>query len=72
MQRWALAFLVGAVIAAILSFAGFTGTAAGIAEILAMLFLLLFAGAMLLSRRSVRHVPAEARAEERLHDVHAI
>lgn len=42
MLRWALIFLVVALIAAVLGFGGLAGTAVGIAKILFFVFLILF------------------------------
>lgn len=42
MLRWALIFLVVALIAAFLGFGGLVGTAVGIAKILFFIFLILF------------------------------
>lgn len=49
MFRWALAFLVFALIAALFGFGGLAGTAAGIAQILFYVGLLLFVVTLLYS-----------------------
>lgn len=47
MLGWALTFLVVALVAAALGFGGIAGASAGIAQILFMVFILLFVVAML-------------------------
>ena len=42
MLRWALIFLVVALVAGVLGFGGIAGTSMGIAKILAMIFVVLF------------------------------
>tara|TARA_R110002020_G_scaffold224599_1_gene434374 strand:- start:252399 stop:252623 length:225 start_codon:yes stop_codon:yes gene_type:complete len=42
MLRWAIIFLVVALVAAVLGFGGIAGTAAGIAKLLALIFIVLF------------------------------
>lgn len=48
MLSWAFAFLVIALMAAVLGFAGLAGFASAVAQFLCLVFLALFAGAMLL------------------------
>jgi len=52
MLRWALIFLVVALISAALGFTGIAGAAAGIAQILFWVFLVVFLIALLLGRRT--------------------
>jgi uncharacterized membrane protein YtjA (UPF0391 family) len=52
MINWAIAFLVIAVIAAVLGFGGIAGTAVGIAKILFFVFLVLFVIAFAMGRRT--------------------
>lgn len=47
MLQWALTFMVIALIAAIFGFGGVAGTAAGLAEILFYVFIVLFLGSLL-------------------------
>ena len=47
MLRWALAFFIVALIAAIFGFAGIAVAAAGVAKILFFIFLILFLGSLL-------------------------
>lgn len=51
MLRWALVFLVVAIIAAVFGFGGIAGEAAWIARILLFVFLILFVGAFILGRK---------------------
>jgi uncharacterized membrane protein YtjA (UPF0391 family) len=51
MLSWALAFLIVAVIAAVLGFGIIAGTAAAIAKVLFFIFLILFLAALLRGRR---------------------
>jgi uncharacterized membrane protein YtjA (UPF0391 family) len=51
MLRWALAFLIIAIIAAVFGFGGISDTAAGIAKILFFVFLILFVISLLFGRR---------------------
>jgi uncharacterized membrane protein YtjA (UPF0391 family) len=51
MLRWALAFFILALIAAVLGFGGIAVSAAGIAKVLFFLFLILFVVSLLLGRR---------------------
>lgn len=53
MLRWAIGFLVIALIAAVLGFGGIAGTATGIAKILFVVFLLLFVISLLFGRGSL-------------------
>lgn len=53
MLRWAIIFLVVALIAAVLGFGGVAGAAAGAAKILFWLFLILFAASLIFGRRAV-------------------
>jgi uncharacterized membrane protein YtjA (UPF0391 family) len=52
MLNWSLAFLVVALIAAILGFGAIAGTAATIAKVLFIVFLVLFLVALISGRRS--------------------
>jgi uncharacterized membrane protein YtjA (UPF0391 family) len=52
MLRWALIFLVIAIIAAILGFGGIAGDLAWIAKILLFVFLILFVVSLLMGRRA--------------------
>jgi len=52
MLRWALIFLVVALISAALGFTGIAGAAAGMAQILFWVFLVVFLIALLLGRRT--------------------
>ena len=55
MLRWALIFLVVALVAGLLGFTGIAGTAVGIARILFFVFILLFVLSLLFgSRRRIR------------------
>ena len=49
MLRWAVVFLVIALVAAVLGFGGLAGTAVGIAKILFFVFLVLFAVSLVLN-----------------------
>jgi uncharacterized membrane protein YtjA (UPF0391 family) len=51
MLRWALVFLVVAIIAAVLGFGNIAGDAAYIAKILFFLFLIIFVVMLILGRR---------------------
>jgi uncharacterized membrane protein YtjA (UPF0391 family) len=51
MLRWAVVFLIIAIIAAIFGFGGIVGTAVGIAKILFAIFLVLFLVSLILGRR---------------------
>ena len=51
MLRWALVFLVVALIAGIFGFGGVEGTAMWIAKVLCLLFLILFVVSLLLGRK---------------------
>ena len=53
MLRWAITFLVIALIAMALGFGGVAGTAATIAKILGFAFLVLFVISLVMGRRSV-------------------
>ncbi len=53
MLRWSITFFIIAIIAAILGFGGVADTAAGIAEILFYIFLVLFVISLILGRRPV-------------------
>jgi uncharacterized membrane protein YtjA (UPF0391 family) len=53
MLRWAVIFLVVALVAAVLGFGGIAGTAAGIAQFLFFLFLVLFVVALIFGRRVI-------------------
>jgi len=48
MLGWALTFLVVALLAGVLGFGGIASTSAGIAQILFVVFLVLFVGAMVM------------------------
>lgn len=48
MLRWAIAFFIIAIIAAVLGFGGIAATASGIAQILFYIFLVLFLVALLM------------------------
>jgi len=52
MLSWALIFLGVAVLAAIFGFGGIAGTAAGIAQVLFFVFLVLFVVSLIFGRRS--------------------
>jgi uncharacterized membrane protein YtjA (UPF0391 family) len=52
MLGWAITFLVVALIAAALGWGGVAGTAAGIAKILFVVFLILFVVSLLFGRRA--------------------
>ncbi len=52
MLSWALAFLVIALVAALLGFGSIAGTAAGIAKILCFVFVALFAISLFIGRRT--------------------
>ena len=56
MLRWALVFLVVALIAGALGFTGVAGAAMGVAKILFFLFLVLFIGALILGTTIFRGV----------------
>ncbi len=47
MLRWTLAFLILALVAAMLGFGGISNAAAGIAQVLFLAFLLLFAASLI-------------------------
>ncbi len=51
MLYWAVIFFVGALIAGVLGFGGIAGTMAGIAEILFIVFLVLFIGSLIFGFR---------------------
>lgn len=51
MVRWALTFLLLALVAAVFGFGGIAASAVGIARILFFLFLLLFVGSLLFGPR---------------------
>ncbi len=53
MLRWAIGFLVIAIIAAFLGFGGIAGTAATIAQVLFVLFLILFVVALFMGRTAL-------------------
>ncbi|WP_138429054.1 DUF1328 domain-containing protein [Fodinibius saliphilus] len=53
MLRWSITFLIIAIRAAILGFGGIAGTAAGIAEILFYVFLVLFVISLIFGPRKV-------------------
>jgi len=50
MLRWAMVFLVVAIIAAVFGFGGIAGTAVGIAKILFWVFLILFLVSLVMGR----------------------
>jgi uncharacterized membrane protein YtjA (UPF0391 family) len=50
MLRWAVVFLIIALIAGVLGFGGIVGTAVGIAKILFAIFLVLFLVSLILGR----------------------
>jgi uncharacterized membrane protein YtjA (UPF0391 family) len=52
MLRWALIFLVIAIIAAILGFGGLAGDLAWIAKVLLFVFLILFVVSLVMGRRA--------------------
>ena len=52
MLRWALIFFVISLVAAVLGFSGISSTAAGMAELLFYVFLILFVGSLLLGLAS--------------------
>lgn len=52
MRGWAIFFLIVALLAALLGFGGIETAASGIAQILFVLFLILFVLAMLFGRRA--------------------
>jgi uncharacterized membrane protein YtjA (UPF0391 family) len=52
MLRWALIFLVIAIVAAILGFGGLAGDLAWIAKILLFVFLILFVISLIMGRRA--------------------
>jgi uncharacterized membrane protein YtjA (UPF0391 family) len=54
MLRWALAFLIFALVAAALGFTGIASASAGIAQILFWMFLVVFVAMLLLSLASGR------------------
>lgn len=56
MLRWALVFLIIALIAGALGFTGVAGAAMGLAKILFFLFLVLFVGALILGATVFRKV----------------
>lgn len=49
MLYWAITFFVVALVAAVLGFGGIAGTAASIAQFLAILFAILFVGSLIVS-----------------------
>jgi uncharacterized membrane protein YtjA (UPF0391 family) len=51
MLRWAIGFLIVALIAGALGFGGIAGTATGIAKILFVVFLILFVVSLIFGRR---------------------
>jgi uncharacterized membrane protein YtjA (UPF0391 family) len=51
MLSWALTFLIVALIAGALGFGGIAGTAAGIAKLLFVVFLILFAVSLIFGQR---------------------
>ena len=53
MLSWSITFLIIALVAAVLGFAGIAGTAAGIAKVLFGLFLVLFILSLFFGRRAV-------------------
>ena len=53
MLHYAWVFLVIALVAALLGFGGIAGTAAGIAKVLAIAFLIVFVVSLLMGRRRV-------------------
>jgi uncharacterized membrane protein YtjA (UPF0391 family) len=53
MLNWALVFLLVAVIAGILGFGCIAGTAASLAQALAVIFLVLFVGSLIFGRRRI-------------------
>lgn len=53
MLAWAIFFLIVAVIAGLLGFGGIAGAATGIAQVLAVIFLILFIGSLVLGRTRV-------------------
>lgn len=58
MLRWAVAFLIIAIIAALFGFGGIAATASGIAQILFYIFLALFLIALLFGLLGGRNPPA--------------
>lgn len=48
MLGWAITFLIVALIAAVFGFGGIAGASAGIAQILVVVFLVLFVGSLIL------------------------
>ena len=57
MLRWAIGFLVLALIAALLGFGGFASTSAGIAKTLFIVFLVIAAVTFILGRAGPRRMP---------------
>lgn len=53
MLKWALMFFVIAIVAGIFGFGGIAGTAAGIAQVLFFIAVILFVGMLLFGRRLV-------------------
>ncbi|MDZ4768012.1 MAG: DUF1328 domain-containing protein [Chloroflexota bacterium] len=51
MLSWAILFLVIALLAAVFGFGGIAGTAAGIAQLLFVVFLILFIASLVFGRR---------------------
>ena len=60
MTSWSLAFLIVAVLAALLGFAGITGTIASLARILFAIFLLLVGVSVIRNRRKVKNHNGES------------
>lgn len=57
MLRWAMGFLILALVAALFGFGGLAATSAGIAQVLFYLFLLVFLVTLVLGLVSGRHSP---------------
>ncbi len=57
MLSWALTFMVIALIAAVLGFGGVAGTAAGIAQILFYVFVVLFLGSLIAALATGKRPP---------------
>lgn len=56
MLRWAFAFLIIALVAALFGFTGVASAAAGIAKVLFAIFLVLFIGALVLGVMAARRI----------------
>jgi uncharacterized membrane protein YtjA (UPF0391 family) len=53
MLRWAVIFLIVALIAGVLGFGGIAGAATSIAKALAVIFLILFVASLIFGRRRI-------------------